>query len=112
MGYNLYTSYMPKTLKDLNRLVEEEARQEGPVAEEELRVMRRRFRLAYDLAQLRAKRGMSQKELSELTGIAQGEISKIENANGNPTANTLAVLLDALGGDIKIVARKSDRPAA
>lgn len=50
---------MPNTLEDLNRLVEEEARQEGPAAEEELRVIRRRFRLAYDLAQLRAKRGMS-----------------------------------------------------
>ena len=33
--------------------------------------------------------GLTQKELSKRTGIAQGDISKLENGNANPSLHTL-----------------------
>ena len=37
----------------------------------------------------RTTSGLTQKELSERTGIAQGDISKLENGNANPSVRTL-----------------------
>ena len=39
---------------------------------------------------------LTQRELSDMTGIAQGDISKIENGNANPSIKTLDRLADAL----------------
>ena len=49
----------------------------------------------------RAKKGISQKELSDLTGIDQSDISKIERGVANPSVGTLRRLADAL--DAKLV---------
>ena len=46
--------------------------------------------------------GLTQKELSERTGIAQGDISKLENGNANPSVRTLQRLADGLGMTLKI----------
>ena len=46
--------------------------------------------------------GITQKELSERTGIAQGDISKLENGNGNPSLKTLQRLARAMGMHLKI----------
>lgn len=40
---------------------------------------------------------MSQKELSERTGIAQAEISKLENGTRNPSIKLLQRLADGMG---------------
>lgn len=45
---------------------------------------------------------LTQRELSDMTGIAQGDISKIENGNANPSIKTLDRLADALGKKLKI----------
>ena len=37
----------------------------------------------------RRNSGLTQKELSKRTGIAQGDISKLENGNANPSLHTL-----------------------
>lgn len=37
-----------------------------------------------------------------MTGIAQGDISKIENGNANPSIKTLDRLADALGKKLKV----------
>ena len=50
----------------------------------------------------RKSRGITQKELSERTGIAQGDISKLENGNGNPSVRTLQRLASAMGMSLKI----------
>lgn len=49
-----------------------------------------------NLANIRETRGLSQRELSSMTGIMQAEISKIEQGIGNPTINTLQKLAKAL----------------
>ena len=50
----------------------------------------------------RAKAGLSQKELSELTGINQSDISKIERGVANPSIATLERIATALGGRLTI----------
>lgn len=50
----------------------------------------------------RAKSGLSQKELSNLTGIDQSDISKIERGLSNPSISTLERIAKALGGNLSI----------
>ena len=50
----------------------------------------------------RAARALTQKQLSELTGIDQGDISKIEKGVANPTIGTLERIAEALGGKLII----------
>ena len=54
------------------------------------------------LVEARADLGITQKELSERTGIAQGDISKLENGNGNPSVKTLQRLAAAMDMSLKI----------
>lgn len=54
------------------------------------------------LISARLKKNMTQKELSEKSGIAQPDISKIENGNGNPTINLLQRLADSMDMHLKI----------
>lgn len=55
-----------------------------------------RAELGAQLAAARSACSLTQSALSELTGIQQAEISRIERGVGNPTATTLLRLADAL----------------
>ena len=46
--------------------------------------------------------GITQKELSERTGIAQGDISKLENGNANPSIRTLQRLASGMNMTLKV----------
>mgnify|MGYP004451443059 CR=1 FL=1 len=50
----------------------------------------------------RKQSGLTQKELAVRTGIAQGDISKLENGNGNPSIKTLQRLAKAMGMTLKV----------
>ena len=50
----------------------------------------------------RQKSGMTQKELAEITGIAQGDISKLERGSANPSIRTLQRLAKGMGMILKI----------
>lgn len=50
----------------------------------------------------RACAGISQKQLSQLTGIDQADISKIERGIANPSVYTLERIAKALGGQLNI----------
>ena len=54
------------------------------------------------LIEARHASGMTQKELSELTGIAQGDISKLEKGNANPSLRTLIRLAEGMGMQLKV----------
>ena len=45
---------------------------------------------------------ITQKELSDRTGIAQSDISKLENGNSNPTLGMLKRLADGMGMTVKL----------
>ena len=46
--------------------------------------------------------GLTQKELSERTGIAQGDICKLERGNANPSIKTLQRLALGMGMVLKV----------
>lgn len=60
------------------------------------------FEIAYMVSSARAKSGLSQAKLSELTGIDQADISKIENGLSNPSISTLERIAKALRADLEI----------
>ena len=54
------------------------------------------------VVEARNKAGLSQKELSNLTGIDQSDISKIERGVGNPSINTIDRIAKALNNKLVI----------
>ena len=50
----------------------------------------------------RARKGWSQKQLSQASGIDQSDISKIERGVANPSVSTLARIAEALGCELRI----------
>ena len=50
----------------------------------------------------RQNSGLTQKELSERTGIAQGDISKLERGNANPSLRTLQRLATGMGMTVRL----------
>lgn len=49
---------------------------------------------------------MTQKDLAAVTGITQGDISKLEQGNSNPSLKTLQRIADGLGMQLKVELRK------
>ena len=49
------------------------------------------------MIEARQRTGLTQKELSERTGIAQGDISKLERGKANPSLRTLQRLSAGMG---------------
>lgn len=60
------------------------------------------FTLMQAMIDARKATGLTQKQLSEKTGIAQSDISKLESGNANPSLKTLQRLANGLGMRIKI----------
>lgn len=60
------------------------------------------FSIIQAMIDARKKSGMTQKQLSEKTGIAQSDISKLENGNANPSLQTLRRLAAGMGMKLKI----------
>lgn len=96
---------MPTEFKDLLREIEEEAVAEGPEAVAELEALRAHYQLARELLDLRQQRQLTQSRLSELSGVGQSEISRIESGRANPTLTTIAALAAPLGADLHLVSR-------
>jgi transcriptional regulator with XRE-family HTH domain len=53
---------------------------------------------------------VTQKELSDLSGVALGALKKFESGKGNPTLSTLKKLCDALGLEINLSVKKTINP--
>jgi len=60
------------------------------------------FAIIQAIIDARKNSGLTQKQLSERTGIAQGDISRLENGNANPSLNTLKRLAGAMDMTLKI----------
>lgn len=58
--------------------------------------------LAAKLIEARNKKGITQKQLADVTGIYQADISKIERGLANPSLSTLKRLADGLDMQLKI----------
>ena len=87
-------------MKTLNEMLSEEMkndefRKEYEAIQPELDVIRA-------MVDARNSVNMTQKELSERTGISQADISKIENGTRNPSLNLLNRLDEGMGMTLKI----------
>ena len=73
-----------------------------PEIKAEYETLKPEFAIIQAMIDARKLKGITQKELSERTGIAQGDISKLEHGNGNPSLKTLQRLARAMGMYLKI----------
>ena len=58
--------------------------------------------IALAMIDARKESGLTQKQLSERTGIAQADISKLERGNANPSLRTLQRLAAGMGMNVRI----------
>jgi DNA-binding XRE family transcriptional regulator len=63
----------------------------------EAKVQAMLFGLGFAMKNARKYQGITQQVLSEMTGIPQSELSRLERGKANPTLETLARLYVALG---------------
>lgn len=58
--------------------------------------------IGYELAARRKALGLTQRDVSEITGIDQAAVSRIESGRANPTLDTLDTLAQAVGANLLI----------
>ena len=88
---------MPRYAKDtLNELLKD------PEFAKEWGSMEPEFQIIKAMIDARNEKGITQKELSSITGITQGDISKLENGTANPSIRTLQRIAEGLGKNLVI----------
>ena len=87
-------------MKTLNEMLENQMQDEK--FRKEYEEMQPEFDVIRAIVDARTSQNLTQKELSERTGINQADISKLENGNANPSIKTLQRLAAALGKTLKI----------
>lgn len=73
-----------------------------PEVRAEYEALEPEFSLMRAMLDARKETGLTQKELSERTGISQSDISKFERGSGNPSMKTLRRIAAGLGMSVKI----------
>ena len=84
-----YDSYVAEKLKD-------------PEFKAEYDALEPEFAIIQWIINVRKECGLTQKELSARTGIAQADISKLERGNANPSLRTLKRLAAGMGRTLKV----------
>ena len=74
---------------------------------EEIAESRARVEIISSIIDARQAKGLSQKELAEITGIKQPAIARIEKGVNSPTVETLIRLLAPLGKKLAVVPMNS-----
>ena len=75
---------------------------QDPEFKEEYEALAPEFEIISAMIDARKTSGLTQKQLAERTGIAQGDISKLENGNANPSLKTLQRLAAGMGMQLKL----------
>lgn len=94
---------MATEFDDYIREVEEKAKVGGPEAVARWEAFNAHFAMAREVRDLRKARKLTQTQLAAASGVNQGEISRIERGQTNPTAYTLAALLAPLGAHLGVI---------
>ena len=84
-----YKDYLNEQLKD-------------PEFKAEYEALEPEFVLRKTLLEARTEKGLTQQKLSELTGISQADISRLEGGNANPSLHTIQRIAKALGKRVVI----------
>lgn len=75
---------------------------QDPGIRREYEALEPEFSIIQAMIDARKNSGLTQKQLSEKTGIAQADISKLETGSGNPSLRTLQRLAAGMGMRVKI----------
>ena len=67
--------------------------------------------VAVRLAELREEANLSQRQAAKHAGVDQADLSRIESGQVTPSLPTLLRLLDAVGGTLIVVSRRSSPPS-
>lgn len=73
-----------------------------PEIKAEYEALEPEFAVMQALIDARKETGLTQKQLSEITGISQADISRLESGDGNPSLKTLQRLAEGLGRKVRI----------
>lgn len=74
-------------MSDFRKYLDEQLK--DPEFKKEWDALQPEYAVVQAIIDARAQSGMTQKQLAEKTGIAQGDISKLENGSANPSVRTL-----------------------
>jgi len=77
-------------------------RMEEPDFRSEYEALEPEFAIIQAMIDARKSSGLTQKQLADRTGIAQGDISKLEKGSGNPSLRTLQRLAEAMDMRLRI----------
>jgi transcriptional regulator with XRE-family HTH domain len=77
-------------------------RMQNPEFKKEYEALESEYIIIQAIIDARKQNNLTQEQLSELTGIDQADISKIERGVSNPTLKLLRKLADGMGMDLKI----------
>ena len=87
-------------MKTLNKVINEQLK--VPEFKREYEKLQPEMDVIRAMVDARISQNLTQKQLSDRTGIDQADISKLENGTRNPTLNLLKRLADGMGMSLKI----------
>ena len=87
-------------MKTLNKVINEQLK--DPEFKREYEKLQPEMDVIGAMVDARISQNLTQKQLSDRTGIDQADISKLENGTRNPTLNLLKRLADGMGMSLKI----------
>lgn len=67
------------------------------------------YQIIKAMLDIRSEKAITQKQLADITGIPQADISRLENGNANPSLRTLQRLADGMGMKLKLEFIPADR---
>ena len=91
--------------KSYDEYATQRTRRLSPEGRATLRVFHGAHALGLMLCEARAQRGYTQQQLSDLSGVTQADISRIERGLRSPTTATMMRLAAALDADIRLELR-------
>ena len=74
----------------------------NPVFKKEWDALEPEYQIIKAMLETRNEKAMTQKQLADITGIPQADISRLENGNANPSLRTLQRLADGMGMKLKL----------
>lgn len=89
MGMSSYKEYKEKVLQNAE-------------VKEEYDALQPEYDIIQAMISARVNQNLTQKELSERTGITQADISRIENGTRNPSLSMVKRLAEGLGMQLKL----------
>lgn len=84
-----------------------EIKEEGTKERRSIEAAEKAAEILFELSEARIRRGMTQRQLAEKTGIPQPNINKIEAAKVMPRLDTLLKIAECVGVEIRAEEQKS-----